>query len=196
MLRQGRFAGIARQPAEHVAHARVAGIEQRAGQQAGQVTDVAQRAAQISGLQSAMAALEAGRPLGALPGAPPALAKFAETAPPTAAELRLSFAEAAEAAHAASQPAVEADQPLLSRMWIRAQQTVTVRQGDRVLLGDPIAGVLARAQERVDAGDLAGALTALEGLAGPAAAAMADWTGRARSLLEARSALVELAAQR
>ena len=65
-----------------------------------------------------------------------------------------------------------------------------------MLLGDPIAGVLARAQERVDAGDLAGALTALESLSGPAAAAMADWTGRARSLLEARSALVELAAQR
>ena len=176
--------------------ARIAGIEQQTGQQAGQVKDVVQRSTRISGLQSVMAALNAGQPLGPLPGAPPALAKFAEQAPPTEAELRLSFAEAAEAAHAASQPAIEADQPFLNRMWTRAQQVVTVRQGDRVLLGDPIAGVLARAQERVDAGDLAGALTALEGLAGPAAAAMADWTGRARSLLEARSALVELAAQR
>ncbi len=167
-----------------------------AEKEAGQVTSVAQRAARTSGLQGALAALEAGQPLGQLPGAPPALARFADTAPPTASALRLSFPAAAEAAHAASQPAIEADQPFLNRMWTRAQQTVTVRQGDRVLVGDPIAGVLAGAQERLDAGDFAGALKALDGLAGPAAAAMADWRGRAQALLDARSALVEMAAQR
>lgn len=172
--------------------ARVAGAEQKAGQ----VADVAQSATRISRLQSAMAALEAGQPIGPLPGASPALARFAATPPPTEAALRLAFPEAAEAAHRASQPAISGDQPFLNRIWTRAQQVVTVRQGDRVLLGDPIAGVLAQAQQRLDAGDLAGAVAALDGLAGPAAAAMSDWTGRARALLEARSSLTELAAQR
>ena len=167
-----------------------------AEKEAGQVTSVAQRTTRLSAVQSATAALEAGQPLGPVPGAPPALARFAEAPPPTASALRLAFPAAAEAAHAASQPAIEADQPLLNRMWTRAQQTVTVRQGDRVLLGDPIAGVLAGAQERLDAGDLAGTLKALAGLSGPAAAAMANWRGRAQALLDARSALVEMAAQR
>ena len=55
-----------------------------------------------------------------------------------------------------------------------------MRQGDRVLLGDPIAGVLAGAREKLDAGDLAGAVKALDGLAGPAGAAMKPWVDQAR----------------
>ena len=86
------------------------------------------------------------------------------------------------------------DQDFGSRLWNRAQQIVTVRQGDRVLLGDPIAGVLQHAREQLDAGDLAGAVKGLDGLAGPAAAAMKPWTDQAHALLDARAAIASMAA--
>lgn len=170
-----------------------------AERQAGQVAGLADRAGRLARLQSAMAALDAGQKLGPLPDAPPALVRFADTPPPTEAALRLSFPAAADAAHRASQPAITEDQPLVNRMWTRAQQVVTVRQGERVLLGDPIAGTLALARQRLDAGDLAGTLAALldgpNGLAGPARAAMTDWIGQARALLDARAALAQMTAQ-
>ena len=100
-----------------------------------------------------------------------------------------NLAAAAEAAHKASQPAVEENQQLLNRTWIRAQQFVTLRQGDRVLVVDPIAGVLARARELLDAGDLQGTLQALDGLSGPAAEAMQPWRTQAQALVDARAAL-------
>ncbi len=131
--------------------------------------------------------------MGEIPGAPPALARFAHDAPPTEAGLRLSFDQAADNAHRVSQPAITDNQPLLNRMWTKAQQSVTVRQGDRVLVGDPIAGVLAQARQSLDAGDLVGALKALDGLAGPAKEAMSEWVAQARSLIEARAAIGELA---
>ena len=68
---------------------------------------------------------------------------------------------------------------------------MTVRQGDRVLVGDPIAGVLAQARQSLDAGDLEGAVKALDGLAGPAKAGDEHWVDQARSLLEARAAIGE-----
>ncbi len=150
--------------------------------------------AQLAGqLQAMGAALAAGQRLGDVPGAPPALARFAHEAPPTESGLRSSFDAAATAAHAASQPQLMDDKPLLNRMWSRAQQAVTVRQGDNVLLGDPIAGFIQHARQALDAGDLAGAVKALEGLAGPAKAAMADWVAQAQSLLDARAAIGSLA---
>ena len=85
-------------------------------------------------------------------------------------------------------------EPLLARIWARAQDLVTVRQGDRVLLGDPAAGVLGRARTALDAGDLAGAVAAVATLTGPAAQAMAGWLADARSLLDARAALADRAA--
>ena len=170
-------------------------IEAQAKQAADGLAAVSQRAQRFARVQAAGVALEAGQRLGDIPGAPPALAKFATEAPPTEAGLRLSFNSAADAAQKASQPALTENRPLLDRMWTRAQQSVTVRQGDNVLVGDPIAGVIAHARQLLDAGDLAGALKALDGLAGPAKAAMADWTARAQSLLDARAAVAELAAR-
>lgn len=169
---------------------RLSAMEQRLSQSTQQVSNVADRAARLARLQAAAAALETGQRLGDIPGAPPALARFATQTPPTEAGLRLSFPAAAEAAHQASQPAIEENQSLLNRTWTRAQQLVTVRQGERVLLGDPIAGVLAQARERLDAGDLAGAVKELDGLAGPAAEAMRGWRAQAQALLDARAALV------
>lgn len=173
---------------------RVAAVEKQGSAMAGQLGGVSERAQRTSRTQVATAALEAGQKLGEIPGAPPALARFAYNAPPTEAGLRLSFNAAAEAAQGASQPGAMEGQPFAARLWSRAQQSVSVRQGDRVVLGDPVAGLLARARQALEAGDLAGAVSTLDGLTGPAAAAMADWVGQARALLDARAALATMAA--
>ena len=174
---------------------RLGTVETQAKQVAGQVGAVAERSGRISRLQAAMAALESGQRLGDIPGAPPAIARFALDAPPTEQALRQSFDAAAAAAQHASQPAIMDNQSFGGRLWTRAQQAVSVRQGDNVLVGDPLSGRTARARASLDAGDLAGAVKALDGLTGPAAAALADWTGQARALLDARAALSAMAAR-
>jgi hypothetical protein len=157
-----------------------------------QITALASQQTLTSRLQIAAAALAAGRPVGDIPGAPPALARFATKAPPTEASLRLSFDEAAEAARRAGQPA-PANAPFFDRLWARAQSSVVVRQGDKVIVGDPLSTVIEQARRQLDAGDLAGAVSALAGLTGPAATAMAPWRGEAQSLLDARAALISAA---
>lgn len=174
--------------------ARLDGADKQASALADQLRALTQKAQITARLQGMAAALAAGQKLGDIPGAPPALARFATEAPPTESSLRESFDRYAEAAQKASQPAIAANQDFGSRLWTRAQQAVTVRQGDRVLVGDPIAGVIAHAHEKLDNGDLAGSVEALKGLAGPAAAAMQPWTEKAQSLVAARSAIASLAA--
>ena len=151
------------------------------------------RAARLGRILAAGAALAAGRPLGKLADAPPALAKFAETAPPTLAALRLAFPAAVQAALAAT-PASPQNRPWYARMWAEARALVTIRRGEQVLLGDPTSGVLDRAREQLDAGDLAGAVALAGGLQGEQAEALADWLADARSLLDAQAALAEWAA--
>ncbi len=168
---------------------RVAKLEQGAGVATGAAKD-ATRAIQ---LEAAAAALQAGQPLGALPGAPPALARFATTAPPTEAALRADFPRVADVARAQSQPD-NASRSFLNRALARLQQSVVVRQGDHVVVGDPAAGVLARAQASVSAGDLKGAADTLGALTGPAAKAVQEWVGQARALLDARAALAAMSA--
>ena len=174
---------------------RIAAVDAQAKQSAGQIGAVAERSGRVVRLQAAMAALESGQPLGDIPGAPPAITRFAATPPKTEQELRRSFDAAAEVAEQAGQPAIMENKSFGDRLFARAQQAVTVRQGDRVLVGDPLAGRIIRARAALDAGDLAGAVKALDGLAGPAQAAMADWIGQARALLEARAALSSMAAR-
>jgi hypothetical protein len=169
--------------------ARLAAAERNAGQ----MSALADRAGRVARVQAAQAALNAGQKLGDLPGAPPALARFAAAPPPTEASLRLAFPAAAREALAAARPQSEG-QPLLARLWAETQDLVTVRQGDHVLVGDPAAGVLARARAALDAGDLAGAAAAVGALTGPSAQAMAGWLADARSLLDARAALADWAA--
>ena len=169
---------------------RLAAIEKTAGQASAQ----ADRLRQVGRIQAAMLALDAGRRLGEIPGAPQALAKFAATDPPTEVSLRASFAPAARNALAAARPVTEG-KPVLARLWAEAQDLVTIRQGDRVLVGDPATGVLERARDALAAGDLAGAVTAIGSLTGPAAQAMAGWLADARALLAARAALTDWAAQ-
>jgi hypothetical protein len=170
--------------------ARIAAVQTELSQRidAGQT-----RLGRMTLVQAAALALAAGQKLGNLPGAPPALARYADTAPPTEAALRLAFPAAAREALAAAQPATEG-KPLLARLWARAQDLVTVRQGDTVLVGDPAAGVLEHARAALGAGDLAAAATAVATLQGGAAQAMAPWLAQARALLEARAALAAWAA--
>ena len=152
---------------------------------------LAERAGRAGLVQTAALALEAGQPLGAIPGAPPAVARFATEKPPSEASLRLAFPAAARAAEEASKPATEG-QSVGSRMWQNAQALVTVREGGKVLVGAPAATALARAQALLDAGDLAGTVATLKTLDGAAAAAMANWTGQAQALLDARAGLAAL----
>ncbi len=162
-------------------------------QQASTAVAIAEKSARLVRIEAARAALEAGRPVGAIDGAPPALARFAETGPPTEAALRLAFPTAAKAALDAAQPDT-AGKPFGERLWQRAQQLVTIREGDRVIVGDPAAGVLAHAQQELDAGDLSGAVASVSTLTGPAAQAMASWLDQAKALLAARVALDTMAA--
>ncbi len=158
-----------------------------------QVTAMAEQAARLARIQAAEAALAAGQPLGDLPNAPQAVAHFATANPPTEAALRLAYPQAERAALAASS-ADTGEKPFLARVLAHAEDLVTVRQGDRVLVGDPAAGVLARARTALDAGDLAGAVAAVSGLSGPPAAAMAAWLADAKALLQARAGLADMAA--
>jgi hypothetical protein len=148
----------------------------------------------IAKLQRASLALGLGRPIGDLPNAPDALARFSQTAPPTEAELRRQFARARQSALAANQSNAR-DAPFASRIWDRAQGLITVRRGDEIVLGNPSAVALSQAQAALDAGDLAGAVGAVERLTGQPLRAMADWLAPAKALLAARSALAEMADQ-
>jgi hypothetical protein len=169
---------------------RVAKLEQGAGS----VEDAASRATRLERIQAAVVALQAGQKLGDIPNAPPALAKFANQAPPTEAALRESFPAVAAHARAVSEPD-PTHKSFFQRAFARLQESVTVRQGNDVLVGDPAAGVLSDAEIRVQNGDLAGAVSRLGALTGPAAAAVQGWVEQARSLIAARAALASLAAR-
>ncbi len=156
------------------------------------VTALSAREARTAELQAAAAALAAGRPVGSIPNAPPALAKFATVAPPTEASLRLSFDTAAEAARAAGQPTPETV-PFFRRLMQRAESSVTVKAGNTLVIGDALSGTLDHARQLLEAGDLAGAVSTLGALSGPAAQAMAPWREQAQSLLDARAALMTAA---
>jgi hypothetical protein len=158
-----------------------------------QMTAMAERAARLASIQAAVAALAAGQPLGDLPAAPPAVAHFANAKPPTEASLRLAYPQAERAALAAGRSNTR-EETFLARVLAHAEDLMTVRQGDRVLIGDPAAGVLARARIALDAGDLAGAVAAVSSLSGPSATAMAAWLADAKALLQARAGLADMAA--
>ncbi|HEY6430874.1 MAG TPA: mitofilin family membrane protein, partial [Acetobacteraceae bacterium] len=168
---------------------RLAGLQR----QADTAVAAASKAARLARVQTARAALAAGEPLGSVPDAPPELARFADARPPTEAALRLAFPSAADAALAASRPDTQG-KPFGERLWQRAQGLVTVREGDRVIVGDPSAGILADARTHLEAGDLAGAVAAVSTLTGSAAQAMATWLAQAKSVLAARTALDQMAA--
>ena len=154
-------------------------------------TDRASRTARI---QAAGAALAAGLPLGDLPGASPALARFRIDPPPTETQLRLTFPAAAAAATAASRPDT-AQLGFWPALRLRMQSLITIRRGDTLIVGSGQIAAIDRARTALELGDLAGCVALLDTLTGPAATAVAPWLGRARALLDARAALVHLAGQ-
>jgi hypothetical protein len=169
---------------------RVAAVESNAGS----LDAVTKRLNRIARLQEAAFALAAGRPIGDLPDAPGALARYSHAAPPTEAQLRLRFPRDEQAALAAKQPD-ETDAPFVGRVWERAQGLITIRRGDEVVVGNPAAIILSRAQVALDAGDIAGAVSAVETLKGPPAEAMMSWLTDAKALVSARAALADMADQ-
>jgi hypothetical protein len=158
------------------------------------LTKLSARIELLNQLESARMALEAGQALGNIPNAPPALAQFATAAPPTLAALRENFPAAAQAAEQASISG-DAKSSYWSRVLARLEGFITVTEGTHVVLGAPAAGVLDKAQNLLDAGDLSGAVAQLETLSAPPQTAMAGWLGQAKALLAAQAALIALAGQ-
>jgi hypothetical protein len=169
---------------------RIAALESNAGG----LDSVTKRLNRVAKLQEASIALAAGRPVGDLPNAPEALARYAHTAPPTEAQLRVEFAKAQKGALAAKQPN-NSDLPFIGRVWDRAQGMITIRQGDDLVVGNTSAIILNQAQAALDLGDLPAAVQAVETLKGEPGQAMADWLAEAKALLSARSALANMTDQ-
>jgi hypothetical protein len=168
---------------------RIAALESNAGS----IATVAKRLNRIAKLQEVSFALASGRPVGDLPDAPEALARYAHAAPPTELQLRLGFLRAEQAALAVKPPPEEGDAPFIDRVLDRARGLITIRRGEDVVVGSPSATALGRAQAALEAGDLASAVDAVELLKGKPAETMADWLADAKALLGARSALADMA---
>ncbi len=103
-------------------------------------------------------------------------------------DLRATYADAAQAALRASRSRGEG---WVAQTMDRLSSVVSVRRVGEVA-GDDAEAVLARAETRLNAGDIQAALTELEALTGPAAEAMAAWTARAKAHAGAHRALRDL----
>jgi len=146
----------------------------------------------LNALGTARLALDAGQPLGQIPGAPEALAQFADTPPPAEAQLRESFGAAARAAEEASLSS-DGRAGFWAGVRLRMEGMLTISDGSQVIFGPPAAAALNTARAALDDGDLAGAVAALQDLGPGAKQAMGGWLGQAQALLAARAALVALA---
>jgi hypothetical protein len=160
------------------------------------LTKLAAKIETLNRLETARMALESGQPLGDIPNALPALAKYATTPPPTEAELVLAYPAAAQAVNDASIARADKGNSLLTGAMARVESLVTISKGSKVLVGAPAAAITAQAQAQLNAGDLAGAVATLtNGLSAQTQAAMGDWLSRAQALLAARNAIIALGAQ-
>lgn len=108
----------------------------------------------------------------------------------TEEELKARFAAVAGAVVRAS--AAPEDATFSQEVLSRAAALVTVRRTGADVPGDSPQAVAARAEARLGAGDLAGAVAELETLTGPPAAAAESWLGDARARLQAESVLRRL----
>jgi hypothetical protein len=148
----------------------------------------------LSRLETARMALDAGQSLGPIPNAPPELARFAETPPPTEAALILSFPAAARRAESASVTS-DGKRSAWSGVVARVEGIVTISNGTHVLVGAPAAAVIEQARASLAAGDLPGAVAVLNTLSVSTQAAMGDWLTQARALVAARGAIARMAGQ-
>ncbi len=187
---------------------RIAALEGTLGQRMAALEQAQQRLAAIEGRTARLAAIDglrgaliAGQPLGQALGQiqqpPQALSRFAQSAPPTEASLRLSFEDAAKAARAASDAAQGPDGSrggVVDSALSRLGGLVTVRRGDQVVWGDAAEGEIERARRALEAGDIEMSLQHVDKLPPPARQAMQGWAEQARALIAARSALRQLTA--
>lgn len=109
---------------------------------------------------------------------------------PTLRALVADFHTAAAAAREAGRTPENGD--WFDRALSSVESVVTVRPAPGEVLGDDAESVLARAEGRLQAGDLAGADAALDALTGPVADAMASWRAAAATRLSAERAAAAL----
>ncbi|WP_298285807.1 hypothetical protein [Acidocella sp.] len=155
----------------------------------GQLT---QRLTLLNALETARLALESGRPLGTIPNAPPALAPYATTPLPTMAQLQETFPAAAEAGLAAS-VSETGQASVWARVKLRLESLITISNGPHVLFGPPAAAAITQARAALRAGDLQGAVSALQTLPPGTLGAMAPWPAQAQAVLAAQAALIGMA---
>jgi uroporphyrinogen-III synthase len=129
-------------------------------------------------------------------GEPPAALRRVEAAaaaaPPDLATLRADFARRAPQALRAARRGAPADGAWWTALAERAAALVAIRRVGEVP-GEDVEALLARAEQRLAAGDLAAALDVLRALPPGAAEAMAPWLAAARARLELDAALADLA---
>jgi hypothetical protein len=116
------------------------------------------------------------------------LRQYAEAGVARRDQLAESFEDAASQAMRAGAPPAE---DIFDRLIASARRIVSIRPTGEVE-GETTGAILARAEARLEAGDLAAALDELAKLDPAAAAAMASWTDRARARLEAERLLAAL----
>lgn len=153
-----------------------------------EISKLTARMAQLNSIAAARMALDAGAPLGTIPDAPPALAVFANTAPPTLLQLKEAFPAVARHAEAASL----ADNDHIKfwdRVKLRLAGLITIANGQHVIFGPPAAAALEAMRTALANNDLAKAVDAANSLSAPTQSAMADWLVPARQLLAAQQAL-------
>jgi hypothetical protein len=121
------------------------------------------------------------------------LAQHASTGVPTADALRRDFSQVARRVASAGSGGDETG--WLGGVMRRLSNIVTVRPVGEAAEGNDAGATVARAEARLEAGNLAGAVAALGGLQGPAAEAARPWLERARARLAAQRALSTLNAR-
>ena len=120
------------------------------------------------------------------------LRPYGEKGLPTPETLRAQFSALIPAALLAEEAADDAD--WLDRMWTSIASLVTVRATGEVQ-GNTSEAILARAEVRLGAGDLAAALKELDAVSGAAKDTVAAWRAEAEARLQL-NALVSAATAR
>jgi hypothetical protein len=118
------------------------------------------------------------------------LPDYAEKGIPSLAALKRSFSSAKDEALAAAAP--QAGASLWDSLWASAQGLVKIRRVDAAAIGDTPDAVLARADAKLEANDLAGSVAEVETLEGTPRAHFADWLKQAHARLDADHVLKRL----
>lgn len=154
----------------------------------GQLRDVIDRGVAFSAPLNAVKTLS-GDDAGAK-AAIAALTPHAAKGIPTEGVLRRRFPEAAREATSAAVGAPDAG--WTDRTLNRLSRVITVRRVEGDDTGNSAPAILGRAEEKLDAGDLKGALAELKSLGEASTRAMAGWTRDANARVAARKALADL----